>query len=100
LNLKEGNLCQKKKLKLILEYNMYTSPSIIRIIKSRWMRWAVHLARMGARRNAHGIWGENQKRLLGRPPYRWMDNIKMDLRERGWYGMDMIDLAQDRGHVA
>jgi hypothetical protein len=68
---------------------LYFSPSIIRIIKSRRMRWAEHVARMGEKRNAYRILvGKPEgKRLLGRPRRRWVDNIKMDLREIGWYGM-------------
>jgi hypothetical protein len=52
----------------------------------------------GAKRNAYRILVENPevKRPLGRPRRRWVDNIKMDLRERGWDGRDWIDLAQDR----
>jgi hypothetical protein len=58
---------------------MYSSPNIIRIIKSRRMRWAGHVAR-----GMHiGYWWESQKRPLGRPGRRWVDNIKMDLREIG-----------------
>jgi hypothetical protein len=72
----------------------YTSPNIIRMIKSRRMRWAGHLARMGAKRNACRILVG--KRPLGRPRRRSVDNIKIDLRELGWDGMDWIDLAQDR----
>jgi hypothetical protein len=75
-------------------HNLYSSPSIIRMIKSRRMRWGGHVARMGERRNAYTI-------LVGmpegkRPRCRWMDNITMDLRETGWDGMDWIDLAQNR----
>jgi hypothetical protein len=57
-----------------------------------------HAARMGARRNAYSILvGKPEgKRPLGRPRRRWVDNIKMDLREVGWDGRDWIDLAQDR----
>jgi hypothetical protein len=75
-----------------------SSPSIIRMIKSRRMRWAGHVARMGDKRNACRILVGNPegKRPLGRPRCRWMDNIKMYLREIGWGGMDWIDLAQDR----
>jgi hypothetical protein len=53
---------------------------------------------MGAKRNAYRILVGNpeEKRPLGRPRRRWMDNTKMDLREIGWGGMDWIDLAQDR----
>jgi hypothetical protein len=62
------------------------------------MRWAGHTARIGERRNAYRILvGKPEgKRPLGRPRCRWVDNIKMDLREVGWDGMDWIDLAQDR----
>jgi hypothetical protein len=79
-------------------HNLYSSPSIIRIIKSRRMRLAGHVARMGETRNAYRILvGKPEgKRPLGRPRRRWVDNIKMDLREIGWNGMDWIELAQDR----
>jgi hypothetical protein len=79
-------------------HNLYSSPSIIRKIKSRRMRWAGHVARMGEKRNAYRILvGKPEgKRPLRRPRRRWEDNIKMDLREIGWGGMDWIDLAQDR----
>jgi hypothetical protein len=79
-------------------HNLYCSPSIIRIIKSRRMKWAGHVARMGEKRNAYRILvGKVEgKRPLGRPRRRWEDNIKMDLRKIGWGGMDWIDLAQDR----
>jgi hypothetical protein len=79
-------------------HNLYSSPNIIRMIKSRRMRWAGHVARMGEKRNAYRILvGKPKgKRLLRRPRHRWVGNIKMDLREMGWDGMDWIDLAQDR----
>jgi hypothetical protein len=51
------------------------------MIKSRRMRWAGHVARIGTKRNAYRI-------LVGKPRCRWVDNIKMDLREIGWDGMD------------
>jgi hypothetical protein len=78
-------------------HNMYSSPSIIRMIKSRRMRWAGHVARMRTKRNAYRILVGNPegKRPLGRPRRRWVDNIKMGLREIGWDGMDWIDLTQD-----
>jgi hypothetical protein len=62
-------------------HNLYSSPSIIRIIKSRRMRWARHVARMGEKRNVYrSLVGKPEgKRPLGRPRHRWIDNIKMDL---------------------
>jgi hypothetical protein len=72
--------------------------SVRRMIKSRRMRWTGHVARMGEKRNAYKILvGKPEgKRLLGRPTRRGVDNIKMDLREIRWDGMDWINLAQDR----
>jgi hypothetical protein len=68
------------------------------MIKSRRMRLAGHVSRMGAKRNAYRILvGKPEgKRPLGRSRRRLVENIKMDLRGMGWYGMDWIDLAQDR----
>jgi hypothetical protein len=68
------------------------------MIKSRRIRWAGHVASMGAKRNAYRILvGKPEgKRPLGRQRRRWEDNIEMDLREIGWGGMDWIYLAQDR----
>jgi hypothetical protein len=51
---------------------------------------------MGEKRNAYSNWWESQKRPLRRPRRRWVDNIKIDLRDIGWNGMDWIDLAQER----
>jgi hypothetical protein len=67
------------------------------MIKSRRMRWAEHVARIGETRNAYRILVGMPKgtRPLGRPRRRWVDNIKMYLREIGWDGMDWIDLAQN-----
>jgi hypothetical protein len=66
-------------------HNLYSSPSIIRMIKSRKMRWAGHITRMGAKRNAYRILVRmpEGRRPLGRLRHRWVDNIKMDLREIG-----------------
>jgi hypothetical protein len=74
------------------------SPSIIRIIKSRRMRWAGQVARMGEKRTAYRILvGKPEgKRPLGRPRCRWEDNIRMDLRGMGWGSIDCINLAQVR----
>jgi hypothetical protein len=78
---------------------LYSSPSIIRIIKARRMRWAGHVSRMGEKRNAYRLLvGKPEgRRLLGRPRRRWLDNIRMDLVEVGWGDADWIGLAQDRG---
>jgi hypothetical protein len=79
-------------------HNLFSSPSIIRILKSMRMRWAGHVARIGMKRNAHRILvGKSEgKRTLGRPRRRWVNNIKMDLTEIDWGDMDWIDLAQVR----
>jgi hypothetical protein len=79
-------------------HNLYSSPSIIRIINSRRMRCVGHVARMGEKRNAYRILvGKPEgKRPLGRPRRGWVDNIKIDLREIEWNGVDWIDMAQDR----
>jgi hypothetical protein len=78
--------------------DLYSSPSIIRIIKPRRMRWAGHVARMGEKRNAYRlvVLKPEGKRRLGRPRRRWVDNIRMDLREMEWGDVDWIGLAQDR----
>jgi hypothetical protein len=78
--------------------DLYSSPSIIRILKLRRMGWAGHIARMGEKRNAYRLSVEKPegKRPLGRPRCRWVDNIKMNLLEIDWGSMDWIGLAQDR----
>jgi hypothetical protein len=78
--------------------DLYSSPGIIRIIKSRRMRWAGHVARMGEKRDACRLLvGKPEgKRPLGRPKRRWVDNIRMDLGEVGWSNVDWIGLAKDR----
>jgi hypothetical protein len=78
--------------------DLYTSPSIIRIIKSRRVRWAGHVARMGEKRNAYRLLvGKPEgRRPLGRRRRRWVDNVRMDLGEVGWGDVDWIGLAQDR----
>jgi hypothetical protein len=79
-------------------HDLYSSASIIRKIKSRRMRWAGHVPRMGEKRNAYRLLVRKPegKRPLGRPRRRWVDNIRMDLGEVGWSDLDWIDLAQDR----
>jgi hypothetical protein len=74
----------------------YSSPNIIRVIKSRRIRWAGHVARMGK----SGVYRilvvrPEGRRESGRPRRTWEDNIKMGLQEVGW-GMDWIELVQDR----
>jgi hypothetical protein len=78
--------------------DLYSSPSIIRIIKSRRMRWVGHVARMVETKNSYRLLvGKSEgKRPLGRPRRRWVDNIGMDLGEVGWGDVDWIDLAKDR----
>jgi hypothetical protein len=77
-------------------HNLYCSPNIIRIIKSRRMRWAC--STNGEKRNAYRILvgKPEEKRPLGRPRHRSEDNIRVDLGDIGLGGMDWIDLAQDR----
>jgi hypothetical protein len=78
-------------------HNLYSSPNIIRMIKSRRIRWAGHVARMGEKNVYRILVGKPEgKRTLGRPRCKWVDNIKIDLRKIGWDGMDWIYLAQDR----
>jgi hypothetical protein len=71
-------------------HKLYSSPSIIRMFKSRRMRWAGYVERMGEKRNAYRILVGKQegKRPLGRLGRRWEDNIEMDVREIGWGVMD------------
>jgi hypothetical protein len=79
-------------------HNLYSSPSIIITLKSRRMRWAGHVARMGEKRNVYRLLvGKPEgKRPLGRLRRRWMDNIKMDLLVIGLNVVNWIGLAQDR----
>jgi len=78
--------------------DLYSSPNIVRGIKSRRMRWTGHVARMGDGVVVYrGLVGKpEEKRRLGRNRRRWEDNIKMDHQEVGCGGMDWIELAQDR----
>jgi len=78
--------------------DLYSSPNIVRVIKSRRMRWAGHVARMGQERGLYRfLVGKSEgKRPLGRPRRRWVYNIRMELQEVGCEFMDWIGLAQDR----
>jgi hypothetical protein len=75
--------------------DLYFSPSIVRVIKSRRMSWVGHVARMRESRGVYMVLvGEPEgKRPLGRPRPRWEDNITMDLQEMGRGVLDWIDLA-------
>jgi hypothetical protein len=81
------------------EFNdLYSSPSIIRIIQWKGMRWAGHVTRMGEKKNKYRLLvGKPEgKRPLGGPRRRWIDNIKMDLLEMGLGGLDWIGPTQGR----
>ena len=78
--------------------DFYSSPNIVRVIKSRRMRWAGHVARVGEEIGVYRILLEKPegRRPVGRPRRRWADNIRTDLQEVGCVYMDWIGLAQDR----
>jgi hypothetical protein len=79
-------------------HSLYSSPSIVRVIKSKRKRWMGHVTSMGEGRGVYRVLvgRPKGKRPLGRPRHRWEDNIKMDLREIGINGMNWIWLALDR----
>jgi hypothetical protein len=79
-------------------HGLYSSPSIVRVMKARRMRWAGRVARMVEVRGAYNILvgRPDGRRPLGRPRRRWEDNIKMDLRETGFWDVDWIHWAQNR----
>jgi hypothetical protein len=79
-------------------HNLNSSPDIIRQVKSRRMRWAEHVARMGEERKVYKVLVGNPegRTPLGRPRRRWEDGVRMDLRETGLGSVDWIRLAQDR----
>jgi len=78
--------------------DLYPLPNIVRVVKSRRIRWAGHVARMGEDRVVHRVLvGKPEgKRPLGRPRRRWEDNIQIDLQEAGGVRGDWMELAQDR----
>ena len=89
---------QSKKLHNAELHVLYSSPNIIRSLKSRRLRWAEHVTRMEQSRNACRVLvgKPGEKRSLGRPRRRWEDIIEMDLREVGCDPGEWIDLAEDR----
>jgi hypothetical protein len=78
--------------------DLYSLPNIVRVVKSRRMRWAGHVARMGEERGVHRVLvGKHEgKRPKGIPKRRWEDNVKMDVQEVGGSRGDWMELAQDR----
>jgi hypothetical protein len=79
-------------------HNLYSSPSIIRIIKSTRVRWVGHVVRMGEKRNVYRLLVGNPegKRPIGRPRRSWIGDIKMDLLEIELNDVDWIGLTEDR----
>jgi hypothetical protein len=78
-------------------YKLYSSPNVLPVIKSRRMRWAGHVARMGEKGGVYRVlgWKPERKKPFGRPKHRWLNNIKMYFQQTRW-GMDWIDVALDR----
>jgi hypothetical protein len=78
--------------------DLYSLPNIVGVVKSKRMRWAGYVVRMGEERGVHWVLvGKPEgKRTLGRPRRRWEDNIKMDVQEGGGGRGDWMELAQDR----
>jgi hypothetical protein len=84
--------------------DLYCSPSTVRVIKSRRLRWAGHVARMGERRGVYRVLvGKPEgKRPLRRPRHRWMDNIKMNLQDvycAVWTGSSWLRIGTGGGHL-
>jgi hypothetical protein len=89
---------RKESVRLQKVNDLYSSPTIVRVIKSRRMRWAGHVARMGYGRGVYRVLVGKPygKRPLGRPRRRWEDNIKANLQEVESGAMDWNELAKDR----
>ena len=84
--------------RVLVQHLPQNKRNIVRVIKSRRIRWAGHVARMGKERGVYRVLvGKPEGKIpLGRPRRRWVDNIRMDLHEVGCGYMDWIGLAQDR----
>ena len=95
---RDGVTGERRKLHNEELNSLYSSPNVVRVIKSRRMRWAEHVAHMEEGRGVHKVLvgKPEEKRPLGRPNHRWVDNIKMDLQEVGRGCGDWMGLAQDR----
>jgi hypothetical protein len=89
---------ERRKLHNEKLHDLYSLPSIFRVIKLRRMRWVIHVARVEERGGVYrvAVGKPERNRPLGRPSRRWEDNIRMDLQEVGSGFMDWIELAQDR----
>jgi len=95
---RDGVMGERRRLNNKELNDLYSSPNIVRVIKSRRMRWAGHVARMGEERGVYRVLvGKLEgRRPLGRPRRRWVDNIRTDLQEVGCGYMDWIGLARDK----
>jgi hypothetical protein len=91
-----------RKLHIEEVHDLYSSPDIIRQVKSRRMRWAGHVARTGEERKVYKVLVAKPKgkRPLGRPRRRWEDGVRMDLREIGLGGVDLDSTGSGQGPVA
>ena len=78
--------------------DLYSSPNIVRVIKSRRIRWVGHVARVGEERRVYRVLlgKPEERRPLGGPRRRWVDTVRMDVQEVGCGYVDWIGLAQDR----
>jgi len=96
--MRHGHPYRKRKERSSVSVFLCSSPNIVRVIKSRRMRWAGHVACMGEERGVYRVLvGKPEgRRPMGRPRRRWVDNIRTDFQEVGCGYMDWIGLAQGR----
>jgi hypothetical protein len=94
---------ERRKLQNEELHDLYSSPTIVRVIKSRRMRWAGHVAQFGRREVCRVLVGKPEgKRPLGRPRSRWEDNVKVDLQEVGcgiWTGLSWLRRETGNGYL-